>query len=114
MKKALIAAFVGTVSGAIVTTQVAAPLLAQEAAKTTNVYQQLDLFGEVQGVSGGIAPVSPHFTPERSAPRVPTSTDSHSTPPSKVRRNVPLAPTTNALSEPRQAMSSRSSSMPSP
>ena len=47
MKKALIAAFVGTVSGAIVTTQVAAPLLAQEAAKTTNVYQQLDLFGDI-------------------------------------------------------------------
>ena len=47
MKKALIAAFVGTVSGALVTTQVAAPLLAQEAAKTTNVYQQLDLFGDI-------------------------------------------------------------------
>ncbi|MCA9605023.1 MAG: hypothetical protein KC619_05490 [Myxococcales bacterium] len=31
--------------------------------------QNLDLFGEVQGVTGGIAPVSPHFTPERSAPR---------------------------------------------
>ncbi|MDU8929561.1 S41 family peptidase [Alisedimentitalea sp. MJ-SS2] len=47
MKKALIAAFVGTVSGAVITTQVAAPLLAQEAAKTTNVYQQLDLFGDI-------------------------------------------------------------------
>ena len=47
MKKALIAAFVGTLSGAVITTQVAAPLLAQEAAKTTNVYQQLDLFGDI-------------------------------------------------------------------
>ncbi|MEZ5713942.1 MAG: S41 family peptidase [Paracoccaceae bacterium] len=47
MKKALIAAFVGITSGAVVTTQVAAPLLAQESAKTTNVYQQLDLFGNI-------------------------------------------------------------------
>ena len=31
--------------------------------------QNLDLFGEVQGVTGGIAPVSPHFTEARSAPR---------------------------------------------
>lgn len=31
--------------------------------------QNLDLFGEVQGVTGGIAPVSPHFTEDRSAPR---------------------------------------------
>lgn len=31
--------------------------------------QNLDLFSEVQGVTGGIAPVSPHFTPERSAGR---------------------------------------------
>ena len=47
MKKALIAAVVGILSGAVVTSQVAAPLLAQEAAKTTNVYQQLDLFGDI-------------------------------------------------------------------
>ena len=31
----------------IVSTQVAAPLLAQEAAKSTNVYEQLDLFGDI-------------------------------------------------------------------
>lgn len=47
MKKFLIAAAVGTLTGAAVTTQVAAPLLAQEAAKTTNVYEQLDLFGDI-------------------------------------------------------------------
>jgi carboxyl-terminal processing protease len=47
MKKFLLAAFVGTLSGAVVTTQVAAPLLAQESAKTSNVYQQLDLFGDI-------------------------------------------------------------------
>ncbi len=31
--------------------------------------QNLDLFGQVQGVTGGIAPVAPHFTPEHSAMR---------------------------------------------
>ena len=47
MKKFLMAAAAGTLTGVIVTTQVAAPLLAQEAAKTTNVYEQLDLFGDI-------------------------------------------------------------------
>ncbi|SLN20770.1 putative CtpA-like serine protease [Roseovarius litorisediminis] len=47
MKKFLMAAAAGTLAGVIVTTQVAAPLLAQEAAKTTNVYEQLDLFGDI-------------------------------------------------------------------
>jgi carboxyl-terminal processing protease len=47
MKKFLMAASVGILGGAVVTTQVAAPLLAQESAKTTNVYEQLDLFGDI-------------------------------------------------------------------
>ncbi|UYV36650.1 S41 family peptidase [Rhodobacteraceae bacterium D3-12] len=47
MKKFLMAASVGILAGGIVTTQVAAPLLAQESAKQTNVYQQLDLFGDI-------------------------------------------------------------------
>ncbi|KAA0916255.1 S41 family peptidase [Aquicoccus porphyridii] len=47
MKKFLMAASVGILAGAIVTTQVAAPLLAQEAAKSSNVYEQLDLFGDI-------------------------------------------------------------------
>ena len=47
MKKFLMAAATGTLAGVIITTQVAAPLLAQESAKTTNVYQQLDLFGDI-------------------------------------------------------------------
>ena len=47
MKKFLMAAAAGTLAGVVVTTQVAAPLLAQEAAKTTNVYEQLDLFGDI-------------------------------------------------------------------
>jgi carboxyl-terminal processing protease len=47
MKKFLMAAAAGTLAGAVVTTQVAAPLLAQEAANPTNVYEQLDLFGDI-------------------------------------------------------------------
>ncbi|WP_101067011.1 S41 family peptidase [Roseovarius salinarum] len=47
MKKFLMAAAAGILGGVIVTTQVAAPLLAQEAAKKTNVYEQLDLFGDI-------------------------------------------------------------------
>ena len=47
MKKFLMAAAGGTILGVIATTQIAAPLLAQEAAKTENVYEQLDLFGDI-------------------------------------------------------------------
>jgi carboxyl-terminal processing protease len=47
MKKFLMAAAAGTLTGVIVTTQVAAPLLAQEATRNTNVYEQLDLFGDI-------------------------------------------------------------------
>jgi len=47
MKKFLMAAAFGTVAGVVATTQIAAPLLAQESAKTENVYEQLDLFGDI-------------------------------------------------------------------
>ena len=47
MKKFVMAALGGTVAGVIATTQIAAPLLAQESAKTENVYEQLDLFGDI-------------------------------------------------------------------
>ena len=47
MKKFLMAASAGILTGAVVTTQVAAPLLAQEAETTSNVYEQLDLFGDI-------------------------------------------------------------------
>ncbi|MEM8979171.1 MAG: S41 family peptidase [Pseudomonadota bacterium] len=47
MKKFLIAAAVGTLSSVVVTTQIAAPLLAQESVRNNNVYQQLDLFGDI-------------------------------------------------------------------
>ncbi|MDE0590864.1 S41 family peptidase [Halocynthiibacter sp. C4] len=45
MKKFLMAATGGAVLAAIVTTQVAAPLLAQEAESKSTIYEQLDLFG---------------------------------------------------------------------
>ncbi len=47
MKKFVMAAIGGTLLGAIATTQVAGPLLAQEKAEQTNVYEQLDLFGDI-------------------------------------------------------------------
>ncbi|WP_146346270.1 S41 family peptidase [Phaeobacter marinintestinus] len=47
MKKFLMAALGGTVAGVIATTQIAGPLVAQESARTSNVYEQLDLFGDI-------------------------------------------------------------------
>ncbi|MEI4473504.1 S41 family peptidase [Frigidibacter sp. MR17.24] len=47
MKKFVIAALGGTVAGALLTTQVAGPLLAQEAKRDSSVYEQLDLFGDI-------------------------------------------------------------------
>ena len=47
MKKFLLAALLGTAAGASVTTQVTGPLLAQESSKKSNVYEQLDLFGDI-------------------------------------------------------------------
>ncbi len=47
MKKLAIAAAGGAVLGLVVTTQVAGPLLAQEAEGGRTIYQQLDLFGDI-------------------------------------------------------------------
>jgi len=47
MKKFLMAAAAGTLAGAIATTQIAGPLLAQESAGNASVYEQLDLFGDI-------------------------------------------------------------------
>jgi len=47
MRKSLIAAICGTVAGVMVATQVAGPLLAQEADRNSSVYEQLDLFGDI-------------------------------------------------------------------
>ncbi len=47
MKKSLLAVLGGTALGLVVTTQVAGPLIAQEAESEESVYQQLDLFGDI-------------------------------------------------------------------
>jgi len=47
MKKFVLAATGGILAGAILTTQVAGPLLAQENQRNASVYEQLDLFGDI-------------------------------------------------------------------
>lgn len=47
MKKYVLAAIAGLAAGAIMATQVAGPLLAQEQRRSASTYQQLDLFGDV-------------------------------------------------------------------
>ncbi len=47
MKKFVMAGLAGTLAGIIATTQVAGPLLAQEADRKASVYEQLDLFGDI-------------------------------------------------------------------
>lgn len=47
MKKFVMAGVAGTVAGIIATTQIAGPLLAQEAENNASVYEQLDLFGDI-------------------------------------------------------------------
>jgi carboxyl-terminal processing protease len=47
MKKFVLAALGGTLAGVVMTTQVAGPLIAQEAEGKASVYEQLDLFGDI-------------------------------------------------------------------
>ena len=47
MNKFVMAAIGGTMVGVLATTQLAAPLLAQETSKNSSVYEQLDLFGDI-------------------------------------------------------------------
>ncbi|MGY6635156.1 MAG: S41 family peptidase [Alkalilacustris sp.] len=47
MRKYVLAAAGGILAGALVTTQIAGPLIAQEAQNNRSVYQQLDLFGDI-------------------------------------------------------------------
>lgn len=47
MRKFVMAAIGGTVAGVVLTTQLAAPLIAQENSRNANVYEQLDLFGDI-------------------------------------------------------------------
>ena len=47
MRKFFLASITGVMFGAVMTTQVAGPLIAQEASKKASVYEQLDLFGDI-------------------------------------------------------------------
>ena len=47
MKKFVMAAIGGTLAGIVATTQFAGPLLAQDSKSSNNVYEQLDLFGDI-------------------------------------------------------------------
>ncbi|NOD32072.1 MULTISPECIES: S41 family peptidase [Ruegeria] len=47
MKKFVMAGLAGTLAGILATTQIAGPLLAQEAVNKASVYEQLDLFGDI-------------------------------------------------------------------
>lgn len=47
MRSFVMAAIGGTLAGAVLTTQVAGPLLAQEQSDARTVYEQLDLFGDI-------------------------------------------------------------------
>lgn len=47
MKRLLFAAIGGIAGGVLLSTQVAGPLLAQEAERNSSVYEQLDLFGDI-------------------------------------------------------------------
>ncbi|MCX8509999.1 MAG: S41 family peptidase [Rhodobacteraceae bacterium] len=47
MKKFVYSALLGTAVGVALTTQIAGPLVAQEADKPSSVYEQLDLFGDI-------------------------------------------------------------------
>ena len=47
MKKHIVAGIVGVTAGLLGSTQVAGPLLAQDTAKNSSVYEQLDLFGDI-------------------------------------------------------------------
>ncbi|WP_193140163.1 MULTISPECIES: S41 family peptidase [unclassified Meridianimarinicoccus] len=47
MRSFVMAAIGGTLAGAVLTTQVAGPLLAQEQSEARTVYEQLDLFGDI-------------------------------------------------------------------
>jgi carboxyl-terminal processing protease len=47
MKKYALVGLGGTLAGVLIATQVAGPLIAQEATKSASVYEQLDLFGDI-------------------------------------------------------------------
>mmetsp|Transcript_27226 Transcript_27226/g.49800 ORF Transcript_27226/g.49800 Transcript_27226/m.49800 type:complete len:447 (+) Transcript_27226:1442-2782(+) len=80
MKKFVMAALGGTLAGAIATTQVAGPLLAQESAANASVYEQLDLFGDIfeRIRSQYVEEVEPNELIEAAIDGMLTSLDPHS------------------------------------
>ena len=80
MRKFVLAAIGGTVLGAVLTTQIAGPLVAQEAKSETSVYQQLDLFGDIfeRIRSQYVEPVEPQKLIEAAINGMLTSLDPHS------------------------------------
>ena len=80
MRKFVMAALGGTVAGAILTTQLAGPLIAQETEKTGSVYEQLDLFGDIfERIRGQyVEEVEPKDLIEAAINGMLTSLDSHS------------------------------------
>jgi carboxyl-terminal processing protease len=80
MKKLLLAAAGGTLAGAVLTTQVAGPLIAQNAAYDSSVYEQLDLFGDIfERIRGQyVEPVETEALVEAAINGMLTSLDPHS------------------------------------
>jgi carboxyl-terminal processing protease len=80
MKKLILAAAGGTLAGAILTTQVAGPLIAQNAAHDSSVYEQLDLFGDIfERIRGQyVEPVETEALVEAAINGMLTSLDPHS------------------------------------
>jgi carboxyl-terminal processing protease len=80
MKKLFLAAAGGTLAGAVLTTQVAGPLIAQNVAHDSSVYEQLDLFGDIfERIRGQyVEPVQTEELVEAAINGMLTSLDPHS------------------------------------
>ncbi len=80
MKKFAIAAISGTVLGLLATTQIAGPLIAQEADSNASVYEELDLFGDIfeRIRAQYVEPVDEHKLIEAAINGMLTSLDPHS------------------------------------
>lgn len=80
MKKLFFAAAGGTLAGALLTTQVAGPLIAQNTAYDSSVYEQLDLFGDIfERIRGQyVEPVETEALVEAAINGMLTSLDPHS------------------------------------
>ncbi len=80
MKKLFLAAAGGTLAGAVLTTQVAGPLIAQNVAHDSSVYEQLDLFGDIfERIRGQyVEPVKTEDLVEAAINGMLTSLDPHS------------------------------------